>query len=392
MVERAESVIVDLILEAFPLGGTRISTPRLPAPPEWPRVVQAAIQHGLAPLLYASLKHTKRLGEVPVGDADWLRLEHLHAGVGNMLAYRELVHLLDSLGSREIPAIVLKGGAIALQLYPDPGLRPLKDIDLLIPEPEVAAVRALLTEHGYSPLPEMTKGFEERFSGQQAYTRTGPNPEQVDLHWHLFVIAYYRQQIPIDWFWQHTTSIQIDGRIARALAPEAQFIHLAAHYGLHHHAERLIWLYDLALLVAAHREDMDWNEVLAAVRTFKLSEPVEWTISQVQRWWGAPLPASVVRELQGLSPDPHERALFSLASGGEAQARVILDGLDMPNPRARLRYWLRHMFPNASYMRTRYRISNPLWIPFYYLRRIAAGGYKSARAFIRSSRSGARSH
>lgn len=374
-------VIVDIILEAFPFAYKRESS-RPETAEDWDLVAETASLHGLAPLLYASLKRTTRLGQAPPGCVERLRTEHLQANVGNMLAYRELAGLLDSLEIDHIPVVLLKGSAVALQLYPDPGLRPLKDLDLLIAESQVAAVRGLLTGRGYSPLPEMIGGFEERFSTQQAYSRSGPNPAQVDLHWHPFVIGYYRKRIPVEWFWQHTSAIVVEGRVTRALAPEAQFIHLAAHYSLHHHTVRLIWLYDLALLIAAHRDDMNWDEVLTKLGAFKLTHSIQSTMAQVKQWWGVSLPDEVVRGLLELSSGPYERVLFSLASGGESQARVILDGIDLPTNRARLRYWLRHMFPTASYMRTRYRISNALLVPIYYVWRIAAGGYRAARALI----------
>lgn len=380
--DSAEQLVVQLILEAFPFGGMQDFAPPHPSREEWDRIAKTASLHGLAPLLYTSLKRTNRLGQAPLDCAERLRTEHLHANVGNMLAYRELACILDCFEADRIPVVLLKGSAVALQLYPDPGLRPLKDLDLLIAESQVASVRGLLAGRGYSPLPEMIGGFEERFSTQQAYSRPGPNPAQVDLHWHPFVVGYYRKRIPVDWFWQHTSTIVVEGRVTRALAPEAQFIHLAAHYALHHHTERLIWLYDLALLVAAHRDDMNWDEVLIRLGAFKLTRSIESTMAQVKQWWGVSMPDEIVRGLQALSSGTYERILFSLASGGESQARVILDGIDLPTHRARLGYWLRHMFPTASYMRTRYGISNTLLVPIYYLWRIAAGGYRSARALI----------
>lgn len=380
--DSAEQLVVELILEAFPFGGKHDVAPALPSRDGWDRVAETASHHGLAPLLYTSLKRTGRLDQAPAGCVERLQMEHLHINVGNMVAYRELAQLLDCLASERIPTVLLKGSAVAMQLYPDVGLRPLKDLDLLIAESQVGAARKLLTGRGYSPLPEMIGGFEERFSTQQAYSRSGPNPAQVDLHWHPFVIGYYRKRIPVDWFWQHTSAIVVEGRVTRALAPEAQFIHLAAHYALHHHTERLIWLYDLALLIAAHRDDMKWDEVLTRLGAFELTRAVQSTTAQVKQRWGVSLPDEVVRGLQVLSSGPYERVLFSLASAGESQARVIMDGIDLPTNRARLRYWLRHMFPTASYMRTRYHISNSLLVPIYYLWRIAAGGYRSARALI----------
>jgi Uncharacterised nucleotidyltransferase len=382
MADSAERLLVGLILEAFPLGNREDSVSPRPETDDWAAIAEAAVRHGLAPLLYASLKGGERLNRVPPESAEQLRADHFRANVANMVAYRELAHLLDSLATEHIPVVLLKGSAVAVQLYPDSGLRPLKDLDLLILESQAASVLALLTRQGYSPLPEMTRGFERRFSGQQAYSRHGPNPAQVDLHWHLFVIAYYRKLIPIEWFWQRTTAIEIEGRCARVLAPEAQFIHLASHYSLHHNIDRLMWLYDLALLMHSQRGNMNWEEVLEAVRAFKLTNPVQSTTAQVKRWWGVSPPADIARRLETLSVGRYERLVFAVASRGESQARVILDGLDLPSNQAGLRFWVRHLFPTTSYMRSRYHISHGFLIPIYYVWRSAAGGYRIVRAMV----------
>lgn len=382
MTDSAQRLLAQMILEAFPLGERRTVAPRTPDGNEWPTIAETAIRSGLAPLLYASFKKMDSSIQVPLHTLDQLRDAHFRSNVSNMFMYWELARLLDSFAAENIPVILLKGPALALQLYPDPGLRPFTDLDLLVHESQAEKSLALLARRGYSPLPEMIPGFERRFSGQQAYTRIGRSPSQVDLHWHLFVIAYYRKHIPIDWFWQRTAPIEIGGRKALALTPEAQLIHLCSHYKLHHHREGLIWLYDIALLVARHSKNMNWGEWLRAVRDFGLSLPVQSAFAETENRWGVSPPPDAKRSIEALAPGPYERFLFALTSRGEMQARVILDGIDLGRPTASLHLWLRHMFPTPDFMRTRYHISNGGLLPLYYLWRILDGGFKAARALV----------
>lgn len=384
MTEQVDRQLVNLILAGFPLQGTANRVLTRASPDDWTVVAERAGHHGLSPLLYFSLKNSSRLPEIPTVVADRLKTAHFRTSVANMLAYHELARLLDALASDETPVILLKGSALAPQIYPDPGLRPFGDLDLLVPEARIAKVVTLLQARGYAPLPEMSSGFERKFSGQQAFSRGGPQPAQLDLHWHLFVIAYYRKRIPIDWFWHHTAQLEIDGETVCAFSPEAQLLHLCAHYTLHHHEERLVWLFDLASLVSKNREKLNWDEILEAINAFGLALPIQSALARMTNWWGVSIPSEITRKLEKLRPTPYERILYTLAAAGGSEARVVLDGLALPSMSARMGFWSRHMLPTPGYMLVRYRIRDRRMVPIYYLWRILSGSLKAIASLART--------
>jgi hypothetical protein len=80
--------------------------------------------------------------------------------------------------------VLLKGGALALRTYPDPGQRWFLDLDLLVPRPAVAAVCRELEEAGYRPLPN---GRDPRFYEKYHLHRIllGPAGACVEVHWDL---------------------------------------------------------------------------------------------------------------------------------------------------------------------------------------------------------------
>src|ERR1700730_13700872 len=96
---------------------------------DWPRLVRTAEHHGLAPLAFASIKKCNLLNVAPPSAIEALRLAYMRASVANRFAFEELSQLIERLQRDSISVIVLKGGALALSLYDDPGLRPMGDVD-----------------------------------------------------------------------------------------------------------------------------------------------------------------------------------------------------------------------------------------------------------------------
>jgi hypothetical protein len=80
--------------------------------------------------------------------------------------------------------LLLKGGALALRTYPDPGQRWFLDLDLLVPRSAVAAVCHELEQAGYRPLPN---GRDPRFYEKYHLHRIllGPSGACVEVHWDL---------------------------------------------------------------------------------------------------------------------------------------------------------------------------------------------------------------
>ncbi|MBT7067033.1 MAG: nucleotidyltransferase family protein [Verrucomicrobia bacterium] len=118
---------------------------------EWDALPAMAEQHGIAPLLYT---HLAAAG-IPVPATTMLALKGLalrHRSA-NAIRFAELQRILTALHAAQIPVLLLKGAALAHVVYPDPALRPMRDIDLLI-HPDVAVeAQSTLASLGYKVPP-----------------------------------------------------------------------------------------------------------------------------------------------------------------------------------------------------------------------------------------------
>ena len=373
-----ESTILELIRAAFPLNESATALPAL-EDADWPLLVKTADHHGLGPLVFASLKKSCLLNAGPKSEIETLRLAYVRASVANRQAFQELSFLIDRFEREKIPLIILKGGALGVTIYPDTALRPMGDLDLLIAPDAVERARRALIEQGYVAYAEMSRGFANRFSVEQAFLRKGNRPSQIDLHWHAFTTPYYFERIPVEWFRRRTMEISINHRRAFAFSPTAQLLHLSVHYMMHSY-RRLIWSYDLALLIARRHEHIDWEDITGSAAEFGLSQVLYEALSEVRKRWGIQVPVDSYERLRTIQMPWRGRMIFAAANKLSDAELDALKGLGLKGARRKSAYWLRVMFPSSGYMRTRYQINNRGLMPLYYLRRAGKAAHLIARA------------
>jgi len=153
--------------------------------------------------------------------------------------------VLVSLRTAGIEPILIKGWSIA-RLYPQPGLRPYGDIDLLVrPEQHLAAARVAAADDFRDCL--------------------------IDFHPGAFELA----DRSIDDLILRSQLVQCGDEEVRVLGNEDHFALLAIHL-LKHGAWRPLWLCDLGLLLESMSSDFDWALCLG-----KNSRRSNWILSAV---------------------------------------------------------------------------------------------------------------
>ena len=113
------------------------------------RFLAAAARHGVVPLLVHALDRTKTLDQWPPAIREplvqaarrqvWVETQHRS----------ELEQVLSALATLDVPALLMKGAALAYLYYPDPCLRPRYDTDLLVRKDDMPAVTRVLQASGY---------------------------------------------------------------------------------------------------------------------------------------------------------------------------------------------------------------------------------------------------
>ena len=187
----------------------------------------------------------------------------------NTRALRTVSKLFTGLESAGIPAATMRGLPLAHTLYPDPSLRPMHDVDILIRPEDATRCEAVLKALGHSPV--------ERLRSQHVYHIDGTI---VEVHRSVLTAKRYRKAIrPSDLLATRQQRLLPDGTVLHVLSPEHELICLVCHALVHHEMERLLFVVDIGLLES--QENIDWEYVREFCRKARLTRMVGLTLAFV---------------------------------------------------------------------------------------------------------------
>lgn len=347
---------------------------------DWSSLAPAVERRNLVPVIYPTLQQSKPAIPEEVQQA-W-RQEFYRAATTNTHLIRDLELILAALAESNTPILLVKGAALVDTLYRDVGVRAMFDVDLVIPQEQVAVCREILLEQHFAPVAvELGPGSDLSYRSQEAFHPHPPYHTAAELHWHLLDIPYYLRKVPMDWFWENTLPHQVAGQPVRILNPEANLLYLPAHLALHHSFQGLHWFVDLALLVHKHQDNLDWDKVINKAREFELLLALRDTLDRLHSYWPSlPLEEPLLR-LHALQPTPFEARLYRLLT--TEPRRPLLDFYTdlvcLPDLPARIRFALLNLFPQRAYMAQRYGARRAWQLPFWYLYRFGDGVVKTIR-------------
>jgi hypothetical protein len=336
---------------------------------DWDALCQVAQAGGSAPLLWHTTRH---LDLLPSAVAVDLLRSYYQSAAANLAILRELERVLQALGAEGIPAVLLKGAALASTVYGDPALRPMADLDLLVRQADAPrALQALSTLGYHRARGEPHPGDALNYENETVLRQQTPLGTLIEVHWSLFDSPYHQHALCMDWFWQTALPSHVGDAKTVVLGPEAQVLHLCGHLMLHHGdawETRLLWLNDIAEVIIHYQGQLDWDHVLAHAQAFELVLPLQRIVPHMAEAWGAPIPRDVLDRLRSCRPSREEARVFArlVTSRRPVAQRFWADLAGMPEWADRVRFAWRNLLPSASYMRQRYQIPHRLLVPLYY--------------------------
>ncbi|WP_435199600.1 nucleotidyltransferase domain-containing protein [Qipengyuania sp. 902] len=159
----------------------------------------------------------------------------------------ELARIARDLAEADIPMVALKGAWLAWTAYPEPGMRPLRDLDILVPQDRALEARTRLLALGYEQCEETALPLEEwtaRFKHLPALaSREG---HVVEIHTRLWDDDGRMPSHPIGLLERRVESAAMPGLFV--LSPIDNVMHLAVHAAFHRFDGGPLMLLDFATL------------------------------------------------------------------------------------------------------------------------------------------------
>lgn len=303
----------------------------------WDGLPAQAEAHGLVPLLYS---HLQQAGVVvpPAIKAELLGyyMQHAHAA---RVRTQVLADILRRFGAAGIEVLVLKGAALAHLVYPQPVLRPMRDLDILVRAEDVYRAYNLLPGIGFSSPPNPHHGLGPDHHHLAAIKRVSDGfSVSVEVH-HALHLGERGDPLRYEAYAPTAQSFTVGGVTASTLGREETLWHIYRHafcMPVIYEPLRLIWAADLISLVEAWVDVLDWERVR---RQYRAAWNVLPLLHSLSPWSDRVLErlASPITKLPGGAGAQYEGwPRFSLAEQrAKSMGRILRDSF-FPSP-----WWLR---------------------------------------------------
>ena len=253
--------------------------------------------------------------------------------LSSQLLVSKTLPVLKSLEEAGVPVVIVKGGAVLEHTGINPGLRPMDDLDVLVPVDRVfdaAEVLSTLDLETTQSLP--TPENDELLAMANGLNLKDGKGVDLDLHWHLLECS--RHPRADAGFHARARPGRLRDHEIAVLSPEDTLVNVVEHGHRWSPEPALRWTSDATLLI--RRCDLDWDRVATTAREHRLgvvmSEALDYLADSVQ----APVPEEVRRDLRRVRPTPaqwhrrHRRPAIPEDGGPSAPGRLgrALDAWD----------------------------------------------------------------
>ena len=209
----------------------------------------------LLPLVYRNLKES-----LPSELRQTLRRVVLQYWADNQKLFRRLEERLTWFQANGIPTLVLKGAALSVLHYRDKGIRPMSDVDILVPEDVAGDVIDRLQRDGWSAADYCSEAPRNSYFYRHIHAIALAHPQhgEFDLHWHVLHAATFPGADSA--FWADSVPLSLNTIATRALNPTDQLLHVCVHSFNPTGVAPIRWIADA--LTILRTSQMDWSRLV----------------------------------------------------------------------------------------------------------------------------------
>lgn len=341
---------------------------------DWREVLDLASDHGLQGLLYRQCREVLR--RTPTLDRPFSRLRAAYYATTATALH--LLHVLGVVARAAAAAncsfLPIQGALLQAVYYPDPGLRPMEDLDILVLPGSYQRFRHVLR----------TCGFQRLGPDSATWVR---GAAIIDLHRHVVNVERLAARGRLWRFstmslWQRAREMPGYPASVRFLCPTDTILALTAH-SLKHGFERLIWVADLRLVLERHlggsEPEITWEQVMGEARAVGGERALCYLLQTLRLGLGERLPAAPRAWLDRQAPfDGVERRFLLSVARLQPLPRLgdVILAYGSSSLRQRLRLLLEACFPHSSALAASYPwLPRPLFALAYPLRMLQLTGF-----------------
>ncbi|MGB6421651.1 MAG: nucleotidyltransferase family protein [Anaerolineales bacterium] len=331
----------------------------------------------LLPLLYKNLRN-HNINDPSIGI---YKREYRTTWFKTNLLYKNAALPLQSFQNAGIRTMLIKGAALTTLYYKDLGLRPKKDVDVLVHPDDASASFDLLEKLGWRPMEKVQKSFENKylsFSSSRGFENN--SGFAFDLNWHLIKLCC--EADADDSFWKGAFPIQFQDMPVLVLNPTDQLMHVCFH-GMTHIPMSPKWIADAIMIINYSGSEIDWDRLLAQVQERHIVLHLNDTLAYLHNRLNASIPERVLRKLSSIQISGYEQMEYHATTGLTKQMGSL--------PRLWF-FYRRHSSPKNNtnsdsisfyqYLRYIWGLEQLWKVPFQFVFKVIKRGWKLVFSFM----------
>jgi hypothetical protein len=242
----------------------------------------------------------------------------------------EVVNLLKLLKEENIVALPYKGPVLATLIYNNVALRRFGDLDIIVQQKDIFAVRELLIAQGYRPNKEMSDvELVKYLNSKREHTYDFIHDDKnvfLEIHWRI--APKYICPIEAKDLWQDLEPFSLAGTTINNL-PLEDWLPILCVHGSRHVWERFSWLCDIATLIYKN-PDINWEEVIQKANTWGCQRMLFLGLYMAHDLFGIDLSPEIWQQMKkvesivsGIAPQVYNQLFATVRTSDKFMGRTL---------------------------------------------------------------------
>jgi len=179
---------------------------------------------------------------------------------------------------------------LAILHYKDYGVRPMNDIDILVPTSQALLTAEALKRKGW--IPTADESLDVPMQYRHSHQFVGESGTELDLHWNL-MIESTRVDSASD-FWDKAVTFKIQDVPSYALDPTDMLFHVIVH-GVKWNPEPPIrWIADTMTIIQSPDLQIDWPRIISHAKKYMVCLQIKEGLNYLHKNFQAPVPKTIM--------------------------------------------------------------------------------------------------
>jgi hypothetical protein len=246
----------------------------------WPLFLSISNKHAVQTFLFKIISQSGLVSLFPEEVITKLRFAYHNNYKKNFFIHNNLFKIIDALSRKSIDVMLLKGTALIQVLYNDYGLRPMRDVDILVSKGQFHESLRILKELNFE--------VDERSQSQDFYLQyfyhlalTNNLNIVIELHWNL-TEPWNFFQIENSLLWESAKTAKFFEQEAKIPSIEHLILHICLQ-NVDEKFSKLQRLYDVHNLIS--NKTIDWDFLEKISDQASAHEVVKWNLELCQRFF-----------------------------------------------------------------------------------------------------------